>query len=206
MSCRKQWSRYGTCGMACLVLAMLVGCATGGHDEPVRRVIMTRPYLSHHERISPPLDRTPHHESPRWADSHAGFQVSSPLARMVVTSAFGAPRGRTVRGGGGSRIHRGVDLRAAVGTPVRAPRDAVVRTVRMASGYGLMVELDHGGGWVSLFAHLSRARVRVGQHVARGDVVAMSGDSGRVTGPHLHWELRHEGRALNPLDYLFHRP
>ncbi len=204
MSCQHQKVRYRTCGIVFFVTVMLAGCAVDGHKEPVRRVIMTHPYLSHHER-TPPVHATRPNRM-RQADDHAGFWVSPPLSRMVVTSAFGAPRGSVVRGGSGGRIHRGVDLRASVGTPVHAPGDAEVKTVRVAGGYGLMVELDHGGGWVSLFAHLSRARVRPGQRVARGDLVALSGASGRVTGPHLHWELHHGGRTLNPLEYVSQRP
>ncbi len=131
-------------------------------------------------------------------DPHSGFTVMAPLDRMIVTSPFGERRGWTARSGGGIHQHNGVDLRASVGTPVMAPRESVVRSIRRSSGYGLVVELDHGHGWISLFAHLSKVKVYRGQRVHQGQVIALSGNSGKTTGAHLHWELRHQGRAVNP--------
>lgn len=206
------------------------GCATMEMDEPVRRVILTNPLVTQYQ--SPPRSvlvpdayrhkaradqerpqgihthgrrsssRASGHGTGLANDHHKGFIVAAPLARMIITSPFGERRLRPARSGGGLRHHKGIDLRARVGTPVKAPRDGIVRSIRRSSGYGLVVELDHGSGWVSLFAHLSQARIHRGQRVHQGQMIALTGDSGNTTGPHLHWELRHEGRAVDPLKHL----
>lgn len=187
--------------IAILVMVALVGCATIEYEEPVRRVIMIRPY-SYLPQPQYDKDFDRKKSLSNRSDPHHGFTVAPPLKRMVVTSPFGDRRTASI-GGGGTRYHRGVDLRASMGTPVFAPRDGIVRAVYTSSSYGLVVELDHGSGWASLFAHLSKAKVRRGQRVREGEVVALTGATGRVTGPHLHWELRHEGRALDPQRFLF---
>jgi murein DD-endopeptidase MepM/ murein hydrolase activator NlpD len=104
------------------------------------------------------------------------------------------------------QAHEGLDISAPSGTPIRAAgRGRVVQAGRMA-GYGLLVEIDHGFGLTTVYAHASRVHVRVGQEVERGDVVAQVGATGVATSPHLHYEVRQNGRALNPIDFILIRP
>lgn len=114
-----------------------------------------------------------------------------------VTSAFGARRDPI---DGDTRMHHGVDLAAPTGTPVRAARDGVVRSADTRGGYGNVVVLDHGDGLESRYAHCDTLAVKPGQVVRAGDVVATVGATGRATGAHLHFELRDDGRAVDPRD------
>jgi murein DD-endopeptidase MepM/ murein hydrolase activator NlpD len=103
---------------------------------------------------------------------------------------------------GEGAIHTGVDISVPSGTPVRATADGVVTFAGFHSGYGRIVTIDHGGGCSTHYAHLSRIEVITGQRIHRGDVIALSGASGRATGPHLHYEVRMNGVAVNPYPYL----
>ncbi len=102
----------------------------------------------------------------------------------------------------GNRFHAGIDIAAPSGTPVRAARGGVVSRAGWVGAYGFLVVLDHGGGWETRYAHLSRIDVRVGERVAQGTVVGLVGSTGASTGPHLHFEVRRDGQALDPLAYL----
>jgi murein DD-endopeptidase MepM/ murein hydrolase activator NlpD len=102
------------------------------------------------------------------------------------------------------RMHEGVDIINDVGTNVYATGDGYVRYAgRTQGGYGAVIEISHGFGYSTLYAHLSRLYVRPGQTVKRGELVAKSGRSGLVSGPHLHYEVRYKGRQQNPVDYFF---
>jgi murein DD-endopeptidase MepM/ murein hydrolase activator NlpD len=102
------------------------------------------------------------------------------------------------------RMHAGVDIIADVGTRIYAAADGVVRYAgRTRGGYGEVVEINHGYGYTSLYAHLSKSLVRPGKTVRRGELIAMSGRSGLVSGPHLHYEVRRNGAMQNPVDYFF---
>jgi murein DD-endopeptidase MepM/ murein hydrolase activator NlpD len=103
---------------------------------------------------------------------------------------------------GEGEIHPGVDISAGTGTPVHAAADGVVSHAEYMSGYGKMVVIDHGNGTTTRYAHLSRYYVVPGQEIHRGDVVGYSGATGRVTTPHLHFEVRHGGNPVNPMQYL----
>lgn len=103
---------------------------------------------------------------------------------------------------GEGAIHMGVDISVPTGTPVRATADGVVSFAGYHSGYGRIVVIDHGAGCTTHYAHLSRTEVITGQRIHRGDVIALSGASGRATGPHLHYEVRINGVAVNPYPYL----
>lgn len=102
------------------------------------------------------------------------------------------------------KMHEGVDIINDDGTPVYASGDGVVRySGRTMGGYGTVIEIDHGYGYASLYAHLSATLVKEGSRVRRGELIARSGRSGLVSGPHLHYEVRHSGRKLNPVDFFF---
>lgn len=100
------------------------------------------------------------------------------------------------------RMHAGVDFGAKQGTPIRASADGVVIAATYSQGYGNMVIIDHGGGISTLYGHCSRISVGGGQRVKRGDVVGAVGSTGLATGPHLHFEVRVNGRPVNPLGRL----
>jgi murein DD-endopeptidase MepM/ murein hydrolase activator NlpD len=103
-------------------------------------------------------------------------------------------------------FHAGVDISAPVGTPVKATADGVVTLCDWSGNYGRLVIVDHGGGLQTYYAHLSRFEVIPGQEVRRGQIVGASGASGRVTSPHLHYEVWHGGNPINPYRYLAKSP
>ena len=103
---------------------------------------------------------------------------------------------------GDRRWHYGIDLPGARGTPVMASETGIVRFAGAAGGYGRMVEIAHGRGFSTRYAHLDCILVAVGTRVARGEPIALMGASGRATGSHLHFELREDGKAVNPLPRL----
>jgi murein DD-endopeptidase MepM/ murein hydrolase activator NlpD len=104
-----------------------------------------------------------------------------------------------------NEFHSGVDISAAMGTSVHAAADGVVEyAASVGDGYGKMVVIDHGNGLQTRYAHLSRFEVIPGQEIRRGEILGYSGATGRVTSPHLHFEVRRGGVAVNPYPYLTH--
>lgn len=126
----------------------------------------------------------------------------SPLGKTYITSPYGNRKYHPVYGGGGSKRHKGIDLRARVGTPTKAIASGRVKSLRYAPDYGHIITIEHKNGWRSRYAHLSRYRVRKGQYIKAGDVIAATGNTGITTGPHLHLELIHNGRHVNPENYI----
>jgi murein DD-endopeptidase MepM/ murein hydrolase activator NlpD len=104
--------------------------------------------------------------------------------------------------GEGTEFHTGVDISAPPGTPVRATADGIVVSAGWSGGYGRLVVIDHGGGTQTYYAHLSRFYVQTGQEVRGGELVGAVGATGRVTAPHLHYEVRIGGAPVNPYRYL----
>jgi len=100
------------------------------------------------------------------------------------------------------RMHYGIDIAVNTGTPVKAAARGRVSFAGWNGGYGYLVIIDHGNNVETRYAHLSRIAVQVGQYVSRGSVIAYSGNTGNSTGPHLHFEIRYKGQAVNPLNYL----
>ena len=107
---------------------------------------------------------------------------------------------------GEGAFHPGVDIIAPTGTPVRATADGVVQLAEFVRGYGRLVVIDHGNGFQTYYAHLSRFAVVAGQEIRRGELVGNVGASGRVTAPHLHYEVRRLGNPINPYSYLAKAP
>ena len=101
------------------------------------------------------------------------------------------------------RFHQGQDITVKSGTPVLAPADGVVKRAYYAGGFGNHIKLEHGSGYTTLFAHLSKINVKHGQIVKRGEIIGHTGNTGRSTAPHLHYEIHHNGKPQNPLDYFF---
>ena len=101
-------------------------------------------------------------------------------------------------------MHYGVDFTAPIGTEVHATGNGKIRLVRTSrSGYGKHIIIDHGYGYQTIYAHLVRFNVKKGQKIKRGDVIGYVGNTGRSTGPHLHYEVKKRGRHVNP-SYFFH--
>ncbi len=131
--------------------------------------------------------------------AHAPPDTSGALSRPAdgpISSPFGW---RTHPVHGDRRLHAGVDIAAPYGSPIRAAASGIVVAAGRRGGYGLLVELDHGAGRRTRYAHASRLHVAVGDQVDRGQPIAAVGATGTVTGPHLHFELRQDGRPLDPV-------
>lgn len=116
-----------------------------------------------------------------------------------VMSPYGS---RTDPFSGEGAIHTGVDLSASMGTPVRAAADGIVTHAGWSGRYGKLVIIDHGNGMQTWYAHLSQFQVVPGQEIRQGQLVALSGRTGRATAPHLHYEIRVGGNPINPWPYL----
>jgi peptidoglycan DL-endopeptidase CwlO len=131
----------------------------------------------------------------------AGVGFVTPLAHAWISQGFGCtsfafePVDRACPGG---HWHSGIDLAAARGTPVRATLPGIVTVIVSATGYGLHVVIDHGGGLSSLYGHLDTVLVNSGDDVVVGQVIGTVGSSGNATGPHLHFEIRRDGIAEDP--------
>jgi murein DD-endopeptidase MepM/ murein hydrolase activator NlpD len=164
------------------------------------------------------MDRTSGYVAPTAAPSFSGLvpatgSVNTPFARIGSVSI---PSRMPVEGvrltsdygmrwhpvSGGRRAHKGVDLAGPMGTPVHATADAVVGKAEWYSGYGLYVALEHGADIQTRYGHMSRLNVFAGQRVRKGDVIGYIGSTGRSTGPHLHYEVRISGQAVNPIPYM----
>lgn len=124
-----------------------------------------------------------------------------PIANSYITSGFG---GRADPFGGGSQFHKGIDFEADVGDPVLAVADGVVSYSGVRSGYGNVVEVDHGNGYVTRYAHNSRLTRSVGDLVRSGQEIAKAGSTGRSTGAHVHFEVWQNGAVVNPRKFLGH--
>jgi murein DD-endopeptidase MepM/ murein hydrolase activator NlpD len=101
-----------------------------------------------------------------------------------------------------SRPHEGIDVAAPMGAPIIAPASGTVMRVAYENGYGNTLEIDHGNGIITRYAHCSRIDVRAGQRVTRGQRIAAVGSTGLATGPHLHYEIHINGKVVNPLTYV----
>ena len=110
--------------------------------------------------------------------------------------------GRASPGGIGSTNHKGIDIAVPRGTPIYAADGGTVTYAGWMSGYGYLVEINHGNGYVTRYGHNSSLTVRVGQHVYKGQQIARAGSTGNSTGNHCHFEVRYNGVAKNPLNYL----
>ncbi len=122
-----------------------------------------------------------------------------PLAGLTMTSEYGM-RNHPVTGR--RAAHKGVDLSAPTGTPIYATADGLVSRASWFSTYGLYVAVEHGSQIQTRYAHMSRLNVAEGQRIQKGDVIGYVGSTGRSTGPHLHYEVRIDGAAVDPVPYM----
>ncbi|WP_240782078.1 M23 family metallopeptidase [Qipengyuania sediminis] len=126
-----------------------------------------------------------------------------PASLSAISSGFGYRHDPFT---GAAAMHSGLDFRGPIGAPIHAAAKGRISFVGTQAGYGNTVEISHGNGLVTRYAHMSRFSARVGQDVAAGAVIGAIGNTGRSTGPHLHFEVRHHGRALNPRLFLERAP
>jgi murein DD-endopeptidase MepM/ murein hydrolase activator NlpD len=138
-------------------------------------------------------------ELERTRDAARKLPLANPLPASDVTSSFGNRLDPFL---GRLALHAGIDFRAPSGTRIRSTAAGVVTAAGPAGGYGNMVEIDHGNGVSTRYAHLAVVLVNVGDHVEADQVVAKSGSTGRSTGPHLHYEVRLNGEAVDPIRFL----
>ena len=126
-----------------------------------------------------------------------------PAEGPMVTSSYGVRRDPFT---GEAAMHSGLDFRGAIGAPIHAAAKGRVSFVGVKGGYGNLVEVSHGNGLLTRYAHMSGFKAHVGQEVAAGDEIGLIGSTGRSTGPHLHFEVRVNGRAVNPRPFLENAP
>ena len=122
-----------------------------------------------------------------------------PLSGFRMTSDYGM---RTHPVLGRRKQHKGVDLAAPTGTPVYATADGMIGRADFSRSYGLVIYVDHGADLETRYAHLSKLAVAEGERVRKGDLIGYVGSTGRSTGPHLHYEVRVDGLAVNPIPYM----
>ena len=132
-------------------------------------------------------------------DGLNGVPQFMPADMRMISSGFGY---RSDPFNGHAAMHPGLDFRGPVGSPIHAAADGRVSFVGMRSGYGKVVEISHGNGLLTRYAHMSAWKARVGQRVEAGAVIGLIGSTGRSTGPHLHFEVRINDRAVNPRPFL----
>ena len=162
----------------------------------VQTIVLTNGLASPDQLRSGQLLVIPGVDGPRQERLVVGGRLQQAFrwpVRGPISSPFGWRWGR---------LHEGIDIAVSRGTPVRAAAPGRVVYARWGGGYGYLVEVDHGSGVTTRYAHNSRIVVREGQYVARGQVLALSGKTGHSTGPHLHFEIRYRGRAVDPLPFL----
>nr|WP_246359726.1 M23 family metallopeptidase [Stakelama sediminis] len=151
------------------------------------------------KRLRPPELAQIHAARAMTTDAHGWRQKFIWPTTGRISTLFGAQR--IYKGGQKGSYHSGIDIAVPVGTPVRAPADGVVilATAKPFTLEGNLLMVDHGMGLNSAFLHLSKILVHVGDHVKQGQVIAYSGDTGRATGPHLHWGLKWDAARIDPL-------
>ena len=122
-----------------------------------------------------------------------------PVEKLSLTSNFGV---RSDPFKGGARMHKGIDIPGPVGTPIYATADGIVSRAGWASGYGNLVQITHGSGMETRYGHMSKLIVSANSYVRRGQLIGLMGSTGRSTGSHLHYEVRVDGQAVNPMPFV----
>lgn len=136
------------------------------------------------------------------ADLLASYEPAPQTLVWPLTGRLTSGYGRRNISVGGNTFHSGIDISASPGTPIRAASGGVVSRAGWGGAYGYVVYVDHGDGRQTRYGHMSEILVRLGQRMAQGETLGLVGSSGASTGPHLHFELRFEGRSVDPLGYL----
>jgi murein DD-endopeptidase MepM/ murein hydrolase activator NlpD len=149
-----------------------------------------------HQRVKPALNETLDEEAARAAARPKGRPVAKALR---ISSGFGLRRNPFGRG---YEFHNGLDFPGPIGTPIQATAPGVIEKAEWSRGYGYHVVVNHGYGYRTLYAHLSETNVSQGDQVEKGHVVGYLGNTGRSTGPHLHYAVYQGNQMVDPKDYL----
>lgn len=158
------------------------------------------------EPIFSPPDRALFLGVQRHLDHRTRAEVKGQLGFIwpvegLLTSLYGTRE--DAMGGGFAQFHAGIDISVPTGTPVRAAQEGIVVFAGHSGAYGKVVKLEHRNGFATLYAHNSRILVHVGQLVKGGQIISLSGSTGRSTGPHLHFEVHQDGWPEDPLQHLY---
>jgi murein DD-endopeptidase MepM/ murein hydrolase activator NlpD len=185
-----------TVSLVCLLIIVLVGISANYHQtlsagsfttiEPIPSPYSGSGQVQDIERAARSNDKL--------ATKPSIWPVSG-----VVTSNFG---GRNSPWGSGTEVHQGIDIANNMGTPIVATADGKVVRSEWSEGYGNIVQIDHGEGISTIYGHNSRIVVNVGQSVRKGQIISYLGSTGRSTGPHVHYEVRVKGTAVDPIGFL----
>ena len=192
-------------------IALAAALADADIDESTLRRMGFYPPQAGHDGLGGPFDGDASDPTFKqlftsWKklDNLASGAIAVPSDKPVKTAAFTSGYGvRSDPFRGGSAMHAGIDLAGPHGTPIYATADGVIRRSGWnRGGYGNLIEVDHGRGIETRYGHLSRITVRAGQQVKRGQLIGYMGSTGRSTGSHLHYEVRIEGKPVNPIPFM----
>lgn len=173
----------------------------GGPANTVDSVTLLKDVQKQVPKLSQTLDNSIKPALEERLAEEAAYPDGKPVVGVVhVTSEFGLRSNPF--GTGGYEMHRGIDFAGDIGDIIAATGDGTVTLSGYNGGYGNTVTIDHGYGYETLYAHMSELKVNVGQTVKRGQIVGYLGNTGRSTGPHLHYELRKDDEAINPRTLL----
>ncbi|MGB7433529.1 MAG: M23 family metallopeptidase [Ahrensia sp.] len=172
----------------------LDGTGTGGPFIPASNTNAESAFSMHMNALKVALD-----ELDATRAQVKKFPVANPANGFSLSSRFGNRRDPII---GRTAFHAGLDFRTPTGTPIKASGDGVVIKAGRNGGYGKMVEIKHPSGLTTRYAHLSKIYVKKGQAVATGSTVGAAGSTGRSTGPHLHYEVRQNGKPLDPAKFI----
>ena len=171
-----------------------------GGDEDFRKLFNGWKSLDNGQLVLAPATKVASVPSAStYRPSSVSIPSRMPVNNATMTSGYGLRWHPVI---GGRRQHKGVDLAQPVGTPVYATADGVISKAEWFSSYGLFISVEHGGNIQTRYGHLSRLNVAAGQTVHKGDLIGYVGSTGRSTGPHLHYEVRIAGAAVNPIPYM----
>lgn len=180
--------------LGCVLLVMLVSAGWGGATV-ARHVLAHRADLAERDARIRELEEDRDQLAARLAARPSIMPASG-----YLSSLFGNRQHPVL---GVMRAHRGVDIAAPHGRPILAPAEGVVRFAgNKPGGFGNTVEIDHGHGYLTRFAHASRLVVSSGDRVHRGQLIALVGSTGRTTGPHLHYEVEVHGKRVDPVPFM----
>ena len=201
--------RKGLCALAALAItasaspALANSSATADIAAPLRAAQAERPTAlgNRDEQFKSLFSRWQSMDGSTAPNANSSVSIPSrmPVDGVRLSSDYGM---RTHPVLGGRRGHKGVDLAGPTGTPIHATADGIVSRADWFSSYGLYVSLEHGGSLQTRYGHMSRLNVAAGQRVRKGEIIGYVGSTGRSTGPHLHYEVRIAGAAVNPVPYL----
>lgn len=177
-------------------------------------LIFTGIFASYHRPPSPNVNATialaPHQSYNEVEKTQAKTNVGTSTGVLANTPSIWPASGAITSGFGwrnppiedGSELHQGIDIAVEIGTPVVATADGEVVKSGLAGGYGNLVQINHGNGIETLYGHNSQLAVSVGQKVKKGQVISYVGSTGVSTGPHIHYEVRVNGTAINPMKFM----